>query len=89
MRANTKLHYFEQLTVKTELQPDGQYSAIDDSNFDAGFPVGWGRDRFAAIADLTEQMRERDFLSDEGAGPADHQAAAFDRARDLRKHRAV
>jgi hypothetical protein len=89
MRANTKLHCFDEMTVKTELHPSGQFSAVDNDTFDPTSPVGWGCHRFAAIADLAEQMRERGLLSDEGAEPADHQAAVFDHVRDLRKHQAA
>jgi hypothetical protein len=58
----TRLHHFEQMTVATELLPNGGYNAIDHDNFDLGFPQGRGHSRFAAILDLTEQMRDRGML---------------------------
>ena len=60
-----QLHYFNDMTVVTELQPDGEYSAIDADNFDLGWPVGYGKSRYQAIIDLAEQMRERGWLKDE------------------------
>lgn len=81
-----QIHHFHNLTVKTELHPSREYSAIDDSNFDLGFPVGWGATRLEAIADLAELMRERGLLDGDTAEPVDLRAIKFDHDRDLRKH---
>lgn len=70
-----KLHHFNEedgkITVKTEQQPNGEFTAIDAENYDYDSPVGWGLSRFHAIADLFEKMpraeserEERDLLAD-------------------------
>jgi hypothetical protein len=65
------LHHFTEMTVQTDLQPNGEYTAIEADNYDLaercnpGRPMGWGCCRFSAIADLTEQLRERGELEDD------------------------
>lgn len=62
--STTQTHYFpaNDARIKTELQPNGEYTAIDAENYDLGSPMGWGRTRLEAIADLTEQMIERELI---------------------------
>ena len=75
-----RLHHFDDMTVATELQPNGEYNAIDADNYDLGFPQGWGHSRLAAIADLAEQMRlPADDVADAATWRADHE-------RDYRKN---
>jgi hypothetical protein len=45
------------MTITTERQPNGQWTAIDADSYDGpGSPVGWGATEAAAIADLREQV---------------------------------
>jgi hypothetical protein len=72
----TQLHTFQDdeftITVKTEEQPNGEYSAIEADNYDGpGSPMGWGFSTIGAIADLFERMpraaserEERDRMAD-------------------------
>ena len=55
------------IDLQTELQPDGQWSAIDRNTYEAesdseGWwsksPVGYGKTEQEAIADLIEQIEE-------------------------------
>ena len=55
------------MDIRTDLQPDGYWSAIDANTYDVdcdqdGFfstsPVGYGRTEQAAIDDLIEQTEE-------------------------------
>ena len=91
----SQLHHFqdgdETITVRTTLQPNGEYTAVDDSTYDCdcdqdGFfstsPIGWGFSTIGAIADLFEKMPRA--ASDRAE--RDDRAAHFDHARDLRKH---
>lgn len=55
----SKIHRFGDLIVCTDLEPDGAYTAIDAENHDLGMPVGWGKTREAAIAELLEELEER------------------------------
>jgi hypothetical protein len=64
VRTKSNIVYFDQCTVKTELQPSGEYSAIDADNFDLGSPVGWGTTQLEAIADLADLMRERGLFAE-------------------------
>lgn len=61
---NTQTHYFNDGVIRTERQPNGEFTAIDPENYEPGMPMGWGRDRWDAIVDLCEQMRERGLLAD-------------------------
>ena len=58
------LHHFPEMTVRTEQQRTGEFTAIDADNYDLGSPMGWGPCRFSAIADLADQLRERGELED-------------------------
>jgi hypothetical protein len=63
----TTLHRFRanNITIKTERQPTGEYTAIDRDNYDGpGSAMGWGSTELEAIADLAEQLRERGELED-------------------------
>ena len=73
-----KLHYFDDITVRTELHPEGGFTAVDTDNADS--PVGWGYSRFSAIADLFDQLPRYE------SERQDRQAAKWDHERDLRKH---
>lgn len=76
---NLRTHYFNDGDVVTGLCASGEYGAhlADDEN-----PTrGHGHSRLAAIADLVEKLG----LSDDDSEPFDHQAAAWDRARDYAK----
>jgi hypothetical protein len=55
---------FTQMTVSTERQPNGEFTAIDADNYEGGSPMGWGATPLEAIADLAEQLRERGELED-------------------------
>ena len=55
----SKLYYFNRLTVRTDLQPNGEFTAIDAADHDLGWPVGWGSTSWAAIIDLVDQLVER------------------------------
>ncbi len=78
----SKLHHFDEVTVKTECQPNGEYTAIDVDNYEPGFPVGWGYSRFSAIADLFEQMPRAESEREE----RDRLADRFDHQQDHRKN---
>lgn len=85
-----KLHYFwnddgEKVTVKTELQPNREYTAIDAVNYDYDSPVGYGLSEFQAIADLFEKLPRAESDREE----RDRNADRFDHARDLRKQEAL
>ena len=59
----SKLYDFDGLTVRTELQPNGEFSAIDDLTYAGeGSPMGWGHTRLGAIVDLLDQMEDRGLL---------------------------
>lgn len=86
----TQLHTFQDgdstITVKTEEQPNGEFTAIDNDNYDGpGSPMGWGFSTIGAIADLFERMPRAASERED----YDRNAAARDHARDLRKHEAV
>lgn len=70
------------ITVRTEEQPNGEYTAVDN---DCGAVVGWGFSTIGAIADLFERLPRAESDREE----YDRNAAAFDHARDLRKHEAM
>jgi hypothetical protein len=57
--AKSELHVFDGITIETEQQPNGEFTAIDYENYEGDGPMGWGRSRLEAIADLREQLRER------------------------------
>lgn len=77
----TKLHKFDdEITIKTEKQPNGEFTAIDADNYDLGSPVGWGFSEFSAIANLFEQLPRAESERE------DRLAAQRDHSRDLRKH---
>jgi hypothetical protein len=57
-----------EITISTELQPDGEWSAVDAENYEAESdsvghwsksPVGYGRSENDAVMDLLEQIEER------------------------------
>jgi len=78
---NLRTHHFNDGTVITGLCPNGEFGAYLEC--EDGRIRGYGHTRFAAIADLVESVghtEPEDF---------DHQAAAFDHARDLLKHERV
>jgi hypothetical protein len=77
-----RLHYFEEITVKTDPQPNGEFAAIDADNYEPGFPVGFGFTRFEAIADLFEKMPRAESEREENS----RRAARFDHAQDYRKN---
>jgi hypothetical protein len=80
-----QLHYFDEITVSTSLQPNGEYSAIDAENYDYDSPMGWGCTRFSAIADLFEKLpRAKSEREDRDA-----LAAKWDHDRSLRNEGAV
>jgi hypothetical protein len=75
---NRRTHFFTEGKVITGLLPNGEYGAYrDDEN--EGRIRGYGHTRLAAIADLNTAISDTD-------EEYDHRAAAFDHARDLRKH---
>lgn len=71
------------ITVITELQPNGEFSAIDDGTYDGpGSAMGFGLTQLAAIFDLFGKLPRAASEREE----YDHQAARFDHARDHAKH---
>lgn len=70
------------IVVRTEEQPNGEFTAIDHDNYDAGSAVGWGFSTIGAIADLFEKLPRA--ASDRE--DFDRNAAVFDHARDLKKN---
>jgi hypothetical protein len=86
-RKSEQLHHFndgdEVIVVRTTLQPNGEYTAIDHENYDYDSPVGWGFSTIGAIADLFEKMPRANSEREERA---DRQAQAFDHAQDHRKN---
>jgi len=51
------------MNIRTTLQPNGEYSAIDDDTYDGeGSAMGWGATPEAAIEDLKEQLAERELI---------------------------
>jgi len=55
--------------IRTTLQPNGEYSAIDDDTYDGeGSAMGWGATPEAAIEDLKEQIADRSFARQDGLG---------------------
>jgi len=78
---NRRTHHFPEndCTVITGLCPNGEFGAYRYDE-DEGHIRGYGHTRFAAIADLVES------IGHEEPEDVDRQAAAFDRAHDLRKH---
>ena len=76
---NRRTHYFNDGTVITGLCPNGEYGAyrVDE---DEGLIRGYGHTRFAAIADLVEQIKV------EEPEEIDRQAQAFDNAHDYAKN---
>lgn len=76
---NRRIHHFTEGKVITGLLPTGEYGAYRDYT-DEGVIRGYGHSRLAAIADLNESVGAVDEPEE-----IDHQAAAFDHARDLRK----
>ena len=57
--AGLQLHIFDSITIETEQQPNGEYTAIDYENYEGGGPMGWGHSRLEAIGDLREKLGER------------------------------
>ena len=48
------------MKLRTKLQPNGEWTAIDDDSYDGeGSPMGWGATEQAAVDDLKEQLTER------------------------------
>jgi uncharacterized protein with LGFP repeats len=76
----SQLHYLDEITVKTEHQPNGEFTAVDAENYDYDSAVGWGMTRFQAIADLFEQMPKADSEREERCRIADR----WDHDRKLR-----
>lgn len=72
----------ETIVVRTTLQPNGEYTAIDHENYDYDSPVGWGFSTIGAIADLFQKMPRAASEREE----RDRQADNWDHQRDLRKH---
>ena len=81
----------ETIRVRVTLQPNGEYTAIDDDNYDCdcderGFfstsPVGYGDTELSAIADLFSKIPRAASEREE----RDDQAARFDHAADHRKN---
>jgi hypothetical protein len=63
MRLGTKLHFIGDHVIKTERWSDRYFTAVDNDTFDPLYPVGEAADRYGAIVDLAEKMRERGLLS--------------------------
>lgn len=63
----TQVHVwkFDQMRVRTEKHPSGEYSAMDADYYEPGMPVGWSTTEYGAIADLADEMRDRGMLTDE------------------------
>ncbi|MDB5584849.1 MAG: hypothetical protein JWR80_10025 [Bradyrhizobium sp.] len=76
---NLRTYHFNEGPVVTGLCPNGEYGAYRE-NEDEGRVRGYGHSRLAAIADLNEAIG-RDEPEE-----IDHQALAWDHARDLRKN---
>jgi hypothetical protein len=80
----TQLHTFADgeftITVRTEEQPNGEYTAV--SVDDGPYVVGWGFSTIGAIADLFSRLPRAESDREE----YDRNAAARDRAQDHRKH---
>lgn len=51
-----RIRYFpvQHIHVATELQPTGEYTAVDQDSF----AIGWGATELEAIADLRDQLIE-------------------------------
>lgn len=91
----SQLHTFADgeftITVRTTLQPNGEYTAVDDNTYDCdcdqdGYfstsPVGYGLSTLGAIADLFEKLPRAESDREE----RDDRAARFDHAQDHRKN---
>ena len=76
---NLRTHRFNEGDVITGMCPNGQFGAYRDQ--DDGRVRGYGHSRYAAIADLVENLG----LDDEPE-EIDHQTQHWDHARDLRKN---
>ena len=71
-------------TLHVEKQPNGEWTAIDNENYDGeGSPQGWGKTEDAAIEDLFCIMAEKSTDDDWNDWTAENNA---DHYRDLRKH---
>lgn len=64
-------HYTQQISyfpkqglhIVTQLEPNGDYSAIADEVYDdPSSAMGWGNTRLEAIADLRDQLVERGLI---------------------------
>jgi hypothetical protein len=47
------------VNITTRLQAGDIWTAVDEDTYDVGGPIGAGRTREAAIADLMDQIEER------------------------------
>jgi len=54
--------HFNEMTVKVVLQPNGEWTAIDNDNYDLGSPVGHGSTMLESIVDLRDQCIEKGLL---------------------------
>ena len=62
---SSNLLHFDGLTVRTERQPNGTFTAIDDSTYSGpGSPIGWGGSKWEAVIDLLDQMGDCGLLSE-------------------------
>lgn len=67
-----RIRYFpvQRIHVATELQPNGEYTAIDDDSYDGpGSAMGRGKTELEAIADLRDQLIERGLIEPLGSLP--------------------
>lgn len=59
-QAGKRLTALSEADLRTEKQPNGEWTAIDDNTYDGhGSAVGWGDTEDEAIDDLLEQLVER------------------------------
>jgi len=47
------------MKIVTRLQAAGLWTAVDDSAYEPGCPIGVGRSEAAAVADLKSQLEEK------------------------------
>jgi len=58
------VNFICKMSIRTTFQPNGQYAAIDADNYEGGDPVGWGKTRMEAEADLIDQLYDLGRLKD-------------------------
>ena len=48
------------MKIVTQKQPNGEWTALDEDNYDYDSYIGWGKTREEAIADLMDMLGDED-----------------------------